>query len=714
MLNMSNSYLDSLVSSCLAEIKDGNKTAINMDAYMDVMLDNNLRESDLQYPLTINIPRDIDYMLRTKDISPLKTITIEKPFEYNGKPIWNRSTTEGIHLGFGYMNGDRRYMSNFYLGDNSPMSGPHMVVGGMSGGGKSVAMDNLIFNMCYSHSPFDLEIILVDGKITGAARYANTHRIPHVKIVGATEDTSYVISVLEMMDSLMMKRMKLFGAHGYDGIKEFRKLTGIALPRVLILVDEYQLQFKNASSKEAEALKLIYDKYGTAGRSAGVHLLLCSQSYMPELKKVLFHNMPLRACLKCVKETSEGIIENGLASRGVPIGEIYVNNDGARSPEETSMFKIPYLDTEHYVEKGKFLENCGNALSEEFDLTWSLNYYNEDDKLEVNKFETLMDKYAKQDRIVLGTPAFVKKSEIDVAYIEQKYEDLENIGVFSSNKADLKEYMQTLVSNYSKFDVSKVKSYILSADDSLIGDIELPSHIMKFDCDNASLGIYKSTIVTVYRKSIMLSTDKEIFSGEGSIHPQAEEYLEKFLGIYFNGNRNVITELNLKRISSYFEKLNNQTFIKIFKDSAVAQVKDVEFWQQACETLLTLITYSQEYLTKKVDKDNIPVHNYVMVGFDKIGGLTRNEKSIYSGVFKDLLFDSYKTKTNFILVSTLPLPLKSYIDTLGWLFLANVNEATLKLGIEIPKGINRELGLIIKPSTSEFMKIKKLLKFDRN
>ena len=79
-----------------------------------------------------------------------------------------------------------------------------------------------------------------------------------------------------------------------------------------------------------------------------------------------------------------------------------------------------------------------------------------------------------------------------------------------------------------------------------------------------------------------------------------------------------------------------------------------------------------------------------------------------------MLFDSYKTKTNFILVSTLPLPLKSYIDTLGWLFLANVNEATLKLGIEIPKGINRELGLIIKPSTGEFMKIKKLLKFDRN
>lgn len=702
-----------LIASCNEEIKKAKVTIIPMNDYMDNMLNNNLRESDLNYPLTINIPRDIDYMLRTKDISPLKTITIEEPYKYRDKAIWNRSTIAGIHLGFGYSNGDRRYMSNFYLGDNSPMSGPHMVVGGMSGGGKSVAMDNLIFNMCYSHSPLELEIILVDGKITGAARYANTHQIPHVKIVGATEDTSYVISVLEMMDNLMMKRMKLFGAHGYDGIKEFRKHTGLTLPRVLILVDEYQLQFKNASSKEAEALKLLYDKYGTAGRSAGIHLLLCSQSYMSELKKVLFHNMPLRACLKCVKETSEGIIENGLAARGVPIGEIYVNNDGARSPEQTSMFKIPYIDGDHYKEKGLFLQECGKDLADRFDLEWTLNYYNENDKVEEDVIESLIDKYNRPSRIVLGSPAFVKKTEIDVVYFDQGYTDLENIGVFSSNKLDLMEYVSTFESNFRRQNFEKCRTLFFVSDDSLMSGIQLPKHIPMFECDTADSIYFKSILLTSYRKNVMLAVDKEIFNNVKHVKDEAKELLEGYTESAFGGNKNVLTELNLQRVSAYFDRLNNPNFFKIVTGTSSTRLSDKEIWQQSFEILRTLLSFSPDFLHKKVDKDNIPVHNIVMVGFDKINGLTRNEKTFFSGPFLDVLYDSYKGKTNFILVSSLPNVLKPYINTLGWVILANVNDSCSRIGVEPPKGVHPELGLVIKPSTGDFMKFKKLLKYDR-
>lgn len=717
MFSLPRDYERKLVDSCTSEIKSAKVTAINMNDYMDNMLLDNSNKADLHFPLEINIPRDIDYMLRTKDISPLKTITIEKPFEYRGQPIWNKSCTKGIHLGFGYLNGDRRYMSEFSLGNNSPVSGPHLVIGGMTGGGKSVAIDNLLFNAFYAHSPFELEVILIDGKITGAARYANakgdTHSIPHIKIIGATEDTSYVISVLEMMDNIMMKRMKLFGAQGFDGIVEFRKHTGLTLPRILILVDEYQLQFKNASNKEAEALKLLYDKYCTAGRSAGIHLLLCSQSYMAELKKAVFNNMPLRACLKCTQETSEGIIENGLAARGIPIGEIYVNNMGARSVEETKMFKIPYIDTDHYVEKGKFLEECGNSLAKEFDLSWDLNYYNEDDKLEQHKLDALMTKYCKPNRFVLGSPAFVKKGEIDVVYIEQQFTDLENIGIFSSNKSDLKEFLLTLEANLKGLDFNKTRTLFLVADDSLMVDLNLPKHIMSFDCDRAESDFFKAALLTSYRKNIMLSTDKEIFAGQKYIKEDAEKYLSMYIESSFNGNKEILSELNLQRVSAYFDKINNPVFFKIYTSSTAARPSEKEIWQQACEILRVLLSFSQDYLTKKVDKDNMIVHNIIFVGFDKINGLTRNEKSVFSGSFSDVLFDSYKSKTNFILVSSLPGPLKSYVNALGWMILSNVNENSAKVGIEIPKGVAPELGLVVKPSTGDFMKFKKLLKYDR-
>ena len=87
MVTFSKKSINSLVDSCVIEIKSRKVTAIKMDDYLDNMLKESSGRNEITYPYTINIPRSVDYMLRTGDLSPLQTITIEEPYLYKGSPI---------------------------------------------------------------------------------------------------------------------------------------------------------------------------------------------------------------------------------------------------------------------------------------------------------------------------------------------------------------------------------------------------------------------------------------------------------------------------------------------------------------------------------------------------------------------------------------------------------------------------------------------------
>lgn len=708
MLSLSRNHVIDLVNSCNDEIEKGNVSIITMESYLENFLKTMSMKNEVTYPRTIKVPRDIDYMLRTGDISPELEFTLDEPFMYNGNPIWTRDPAKGIGLGFGYMNGNKRYLSEMYLGDNSNVSGPHMVIGGMSGGGKSVCVNNLIFNMLMSYSPFDLNLYLIDAKISEAKRYATTHRVPHVKVIGATSDTAYVISVLEVIDAHMTKLNKLFGSFGCNNIADFRETTGLSIPRIVVFVDEYQLQFQGATTREKEALTNLYDKVCTAGRSAGLHLVLCSQSYLQELKKALFHNMPLRACLKCVKETSEGIIENSVAAEGIPIGEIHVNLTGARSVEETTMFKVPFQSKKDFESEGIFLQKCGEEITQKYGHVFGMNFYDEDQLLKEENLNELLETYSQPNRLVVGSPAFVKSKEVDVAYFDQSFEDLENIGVFSPDGLDVREYISTMTSNFSRMNPNNTKCIYLVADQSLVKDLEPPKYAAVFDCDKADSPYFQGFMLNVYRKIVMLETDREIFRGQKVLNPEVEEALKE----KFKNNSSVVTELNIARVSRYIEKLNTQNFGKIlYRNSNLPNKKDLMI--QAIATLEGLFSYSQEFINMQVTANNIPTHYFNIVGFDKIAGLTRGGKAIFNDPFKELLFDAYKAKCCIICYSTIASCFSPFKEVFGWVMVSNAGDSSNRLGIEVPKGVKPTLGYATKPATGYALKFKKLNKYER-
>ena len=704
MVTFSKKSINSLVDSCVIEIKSRKVTAIKMDDYLNNMLKESSGRNEITYPYTINIPRSVDYMLRTGDLSPLQTITMEEPYLYKGSPIWTKTSAKGLDLGFGYKNGDKRYLSEYFLGDNTDFSGPHMVIGGTSGGGKSVCVNNLLFNIMMGYSPYEVNLYMIDAKIAEFRKYAANGICPHIKAIGATSDTSYVISLLQELNALMLKLNKLFGSVGVSNLKDFRKVTGLTLPRILVIVDEYQLQYELATTKEGDLLTSQYNQFCTAGRSAGIHLVLCSQSFLSELKSKLFHNMRLRACLTCDIKTSEGILGNPIASKGVPIGQLHINIAADQSVEKTEMFKVPYQNDKDFTNQNKFLVDIANDMVQKYGCEFSPNFYDEDAILDSDGLSSIVDTYTKRDRIVLGTPSFVKSTEIDVHYLDQTFDDLENIAVFSPQALDGREVLHTMNENFKRFSPVDTRCVYLVADKVMMKDITIPSYALKFNVDKINNVYFTSFLSTLFKKNVIIDADDAIFAGDKTQDADIIHFMHQRYG----KDSPYCNLLNYFRMTKYVSLLNDPVYFKINGNLDKDKIKI-----HAAETLETLLGFSQDFLNKKCDIDNIPTHYFSIVGYDKMRGLYRDSNYQMSDLFKNLMYDSCKSKCCVICYSTNVAAFSSIKDTFGRVIVSNAGDVGAKLGVELPKSLAPSLCVIVNPSSGHSARFKRLRMYDR-
>lgn len=699
MINITKAHLNSTINFSVSEIDSKKINVIKMNDYLGNLLKNSVGGNDISYPYTINVPRDIDYMLKTGDTSPAQTIVLEQPYLFEGNPVWTKSSSKGISLGFGYKNGDKRYLSEYYLGDNSDTSGPHMVLGGTSGGGKSVCINNLLFNIMMGYSPFEVNLYMIDAKIAEFRRYAGDDVCPHIKVVGATSDTSYVISLLQELNNLMLKLNKLFGSVGVNNITDFRKVTGLTMPRIIVIVDEYQLQYELATQKEGDLLTSQYNKFCTAGRSAGIHLVLCSQSFLSELKSKLFHNIRLRACLTCDDKTSEGILGNTVASKGVPIGQLHLNIASDQTIEKTEMFKVPYQNDEDFKLHNSFLAGLAKDITDKFNYQFNLNFYDEDRILTKDDFSSLIDKYNEKDRLILGLPSFVKSKEIDVHYHQQTFDDLENIAIYSPMLSNVKDMLNIMNENFKKMSPVSTRCIYLVADKSMMKDLEIPNYASAFNVSKTTDGIFTSFLATILKKNAMIDADELIFSGDRAFDADVVAFMHERYG----KESSICSQLNYSRMTHYFRILSDDVYSKLNGGLTKRQLLI-----HCSDTLDTLLSFSQDFLNKKCDCSNIPTHYFNILGYDKLRGLYRDQKYATADLFKNIMYDAYKSKCCIIIYSTVVGSLSSIKDAFGQIMVSNAGDVGAKLGIDLPKSLAPSLCLMVNPSSGSSFRFLRL------
>ncbi|MEY9862983.1 S-DNA-T family DNA segregation ATPase FtsK/SpoIIIE [Catenulispora sp. GAS73] len=155
--------------------------------------------------------------------------------------------------------------------------GPHGLLIGATGSGKSELLRTLIVGLAATHSSEVLNLVLVDFK--GGATFMHMDRLPHTSAV-ITNLAGELHLVDRMQDSLngeVIRRQELLRESGYSSQFDYEKARAggarlAPLPSLLVVVDE----FSELLASKPEFIEL-FVTIGRVGRSLGVHLLLASQ-----------------------------------------------------------------------------------------------------------------------------------------------------------------------------------------------------------------------------------------------------------------------------------------------------------------------------------------------------------------------------------------------------------------------------------------------------
>lgn len=164
--------------------------------------------------------------------------------------------------------------------ENPPM--PNILVGGAVGQGKSNLLLVLIHALAVRYSPTELEMVLVDlrdgvefARLGPSAQSRSW--LPHVRSLGLEFDPDFSVGVLHWVLNQMSDRSKWLKASGTTTLGDYRRATGKTLPRLLIVIDEFQRLFEGDDDQATQAASLI-ESIARTGRGFGVHLVLASQA----------------------------------------------------------------------------------------------------------------------------------------------------------------------------------------------------------------------------------------------------------------------------------------------------------------------------------------------------------------------------------------------------------------------------------------------------
>ncbi len=157
--------------------------------------------------------------------------------------------------------------------------GPHGLIIGATGSGKSEVLRTLVLALAMTHSPEQLNFVLVDYK--GGATFAGMADMPHVSavITNLGDEIALVDRMQDALQGEMTRRQELLRASGnFVNVTEYEKArrggrTDLApLPALLIVADEFS-ELLSAKAEFADTFVAI----GRLGRSLQIHLLLSSQ-----------------------------------------------------------------------------------------------------------------------------------------------------------------------------------------------------------------------------------------------------------------------------------------------------------------------------------------------------------------------------------------------------------------------------------------------------
>lgn len=240
----------------------------------------------------------------------------------------------------------------FWLGQSEEEKiASQALLAGRPGAGKSYTLHAIVTNLAMRYSPDELEMYLLDFKegvefqiyvdplrsdiLNPLDELDESNALPHAKVISIDSDREFGLSVLKRIQGELEDRGRQFRTVGVPGLKEFReKRPDVRMPRVLIVIDEFQYMFLQNDDVTRE-LNVIFEDITRRGRAFGIHLLLATQSpNVPNMSRGIYSFIDLRMAQQMDKPTASAVLAEGNIDAVDLIerpGEIIYNANGGTS-----------------------------------------------------------------------------------------------------------------------------------------------------------------------------------------------------------------------------------------------------------------------------------------------------------------------------------------------------------------------------------------------
>lgn len=172
--------------------------------------------------------------------------------------------------------------------------GPHGLVGGTTGSGKSEFLRSLVAGLAARNDPTRLTFILIDFK--GGAAFKTCERLPHTIGTVSNLDEQLADRAIRALEAEMAYRQRMFAAAG-EGIDNLDAYLATnpsePMPRLLLVVDEFAMLAKDYPDVLTSLVSV-----GAVGRTLGVHMILATQRPAGVVNDDILANTNLRVALR--------------------------------------------------------------------------------------------------------------------------------------------------------------------------------------------------------------------------------------------------------------------------------------------------------------------------------------------------------------------------------------------------------------------------------
>ena len=175
--------------------------------------------------------------------------------------------------------------------------GPHAIVTGMTGSGKSELLVTWVTSMARTHRPEDVTFVLADFK--GGTAFDPLRALPHVSAVITDLNEEEARRGVHSLTAELRRRESVLQELGARNITESRG----ELARLVIVVDEFA-----ALLQEHPDLGAVFTDVAARGRALGMHLILGTQRAAGVVREALAANCPLRVSLRVTEAADSRLV----------------------------------------------------------------------------------------------------------------------------------------------------------------------------------------------------------------------------------------------------------------------------------------------------------------------------------------------------------------------------------------------------------------------